>query len=190
MKSILCFILIFHSLHSFSFELRFDDGDYIQITTSQKTLIIDIPHGLSLLDSPRKLDLIEHLGQTHYRPGVRFILQGILKEQKIPPTYLVLDSRQDGFTSICDQIGRQGTARFLNEENEEVIKEVPVGESSTGCFGRCGPQCAGQLDRGTRYTQECLNHDTCHRSLGRQLGPCAEEFWKASYGFFFAPHCL
>ncbi len=87
-----------------------------------------------------------------------------------------------GFQDICEF---KGKARFAEYTFKEITirKEVQVGGDS--CLGACGKDCFGT---NRPYTQECLNHDLCHRDT-KNLIECHDELKKAFRGFIFAPDC-
>lgn len=76
---------------------------------------------------------------------------------------------------------------YYNIEDLWFTQKVMVGTVETSCFGRCGYGCGRRWK--TTYTQECLDHDLCHRETGENLGICTPYFLKAMSGFLFAPSC-
>jgi hypothetical protein len=181
------FFFISYSIHAFGFVQPFKPIGQLKVTLTQDNLHIQLSHNIVLAEQNKKL-LIQTL-KTSIHPGVRFILETILQEDTVKAFEKLYDIKNERFESICHLLGSYAQGIFRDESNRIVIRDVPVGEQSSGCYGRCGPQCGDHRDTGTRYTRECLNHDTCHRTLNSQLGPCSDEFWEAAYGFFRAPHC-
>lgn len=94
-------------------------------------------------------------------------------------------SRQ--YQMICNHVGRKKEGFYnIDGESSTFSEIVRVGDLASKCYGRCGFGCN---DKNPIYTQECLNHDICHRTTGENLGVCSDEFWQASKGFVFAPNC-
>jgi hypothetical protein len=93
------------------------------------------------------------------------------------------------FLSLCGFVGKERLTFF--ELNKTLYSSrVTVGEPNEKCLGRCGFGCAlmDPLNK-SNYTQECLDHDFCHRLMGQNLGVCAPYFRKAVPSFLFAPNC-
>ncbi|MCJ8276299.1 MAG: hypothetical protein MJK18_05625 [Bdellovibrionales bacterium] len=92
-----------------------------------------------------------------------------------------------GFLSICSSIGKRKMGFYDVDGNETIFsKSEIVGDKETRCYGRCGPGCN---DDSPTYTQECLNHDICHRETGENFGVCSDEWWSAAHGYLLAPLC-
>lgn len=87
---------------------------------------------------------------------------------------------------ICDKVGKPHGATY-SLDFLWVSKLVVVGDRKDKCIGRCGLGCGLW---GTTYTQQCLDHDLCHRDTGDNLGVCSGYFMKAVQGFLFGPNCF
>ena len=94
--------------------------------------------------------------------------------------------RHGGYRPICDRIGHITESQY-NIGEQTFIQSVLVGAPRTKCQGLCGVNCFGVFKR-KAYTQECLNHDVCHRETHDLLG-CFDELMKASSGFLFGKSC-
>lgn len=93
------------------------------------------------------------------------------------------DDSGGGYTMLCEEVGTEWDAMY-RVLDVDIIKTVIIGQPETDCYGRCGFGCGTPT-----YTQECLNHDACHRDTGENLGVCADYFWAAADGYLWAPPC-
>uniref|UniRef100_A0A7S4VHX5 DUF8213 domain-containing protein n=1 Tax=Alexandrium monilatum TaxID=311494 RepID=A0A7S4VHX5_9DINO len=91
---------------------------------------------------------------------------------------------------VCLLRGSEATATWTDSRGRGRM-ELTVGESrglEYGCMGRCGAGCHrdGPMDR---WTQDCLNHDTCSYMNGSTMGPfdsnCGDEFLAACDDYLF-----
>ena len=178
----------------FSFYLFFSFASVHEIPIgSQQTLFIEKNEDLSiyLLEqrtlTPVEKQIAKEILLKTQDDGLRFLLKGLLDHDFSEPFELLFDQNEKSYKSLCSSIGKQKSGSFTDEQDRRVTKAAVVGSPQSGCYGRCGSQCGNGNER--RYTQECLNHDLCHRTLDRQLGPCKDEFWAAAPGFFSAPNC-
>lgn len=156
-------------------------------------LYLENGHSLSIflleqrpLTNQEKL-IAREIQQKTKDEGIKFLIGGLIDHDFSDPFEFIYDRRAKSYRSICSSVGKARTGRFTDQNEQTITRTVTVGSNQSGCYGRCGSQC-GDGDN-TRYTQECLNHDLCHRTLDRQLGPCKDEFWLAAPGFFSAPQC-
>ncbi|MGH6837752.1 MAG: hypothetical protein ACREDT_02935 [Methylocella sp.] len=100
----------------------------------------------------------------------------------------------EGFKSICPEIGHIGEASFTLGKNF-YYKSVLVGPVcyKDPALGRCGRGGGPDFLIGwvQRFTQECLNHDECCEVSGKPppICGCAAAFDAAEDGFFKAPDC-
>ncbi len=93
------------------------------------------------------------------------------------------------FNLLCHKLKQKHTAYYtINNEFRTAL--VTVGDPQTQCIGRCGFGCPKKKTHPTQYTQECLNHDLCHRQTGENLGICSPHFWRAVDSYLFAPNCV
>jgi len=92
-----------------------------------------------------------------------------------------------GWTMICNLLGQKNMGKYTDGNDQEIAGEGIVGDKTKRCFGRCGAGCV-PYHLGT-YTQECFNHDLCHRTTGENWGICKDEFMIASDGYIHAPRC-
>jgi hypothetical protein len=92
-----------------------------------------------------------------------------------------------GWTEICELIGKKNVGKYTDGAESEIEGEAVVGDRNQRCFGRCGAGCVPY--RVGTYTQECFNHDLCHRTTGENWGICKDEFMMASDGYIHAPRC-
>jgi hypothetical protein len=89
---------------------------------------------------------------------------------------------------ICLTTGRTYTASFTSSSGVRTSKSVVAGSNwgtsvcgrgDYNCMGRCGAGCSG-----TKYTLDCLNHDTCSHEKCSTTGPfdsnCKDEYSAAS----------
>lgn len=90
------------------------------------------------------------------------------------------------YNMICESVGKMRLG-FYQLGEDWITEEVMVGEPATDCYGRCGRGCGDFSDH--TYTQECLDHDICHRQTGENLGVCKEFFLLAMTGYVTAPSC-
>ncbi len=104
----------------------------------------------------------------------------------LPATTL---SKKRNWTPICDQIGTLQEASFKANGENFTIQRI-IGDPKSKCAGRCGTGCFQAMQKvNRRYTQECFNHDMCHRIVGTIFGECADEFWAAVNGYSSALSC-
>jgi len=90
------------------------------------------------------------------------------------------------FSNICHLKGKEQMSSYTFKR--KVFSEsITVGQKSNGCMGLCGKNCNNTLGKDI-YTQECLDHDLCHRRTKSFLG-CFDELSKAVHGFFFGNTC-
>ncbi len=178
----------------FTFAIMFSFASIQEIPIgSQQSLFIEDDQTLSvyLLEqralTPEEKIIAKEIQLKIQNEGLRFLLEGLVDHDFTEPFEFSFDRQEKSYTSICGLIGKPWTGRFTDEQDRVVTKTTTVGSPQSGCYGRCGSQCGNGNER--RYTQECLNHDLCHRTLDRQLGPCKDEFWAAAPGFFSAPNC-
>lgn len=73
--------------------------------------------------------------------------------------------RTEDWTSLCDTIGNIAAACYPTSLWPPASNCESVLVGGRTCRGRCGTTCAG-LCTGTRYTQDCLNHDRCVEVYG------------------------
>lgn len=116
-----------------------------------------------------------------------------------PPGEVVDISFGDGsIESLCAITGDTTTGRYdtkkgkKEQQFEETAQVGPCYNELNECLGRCGSGCDGDaLVSSTvqRFTQDCLNHDLCRRSTGKNFGPCRDEWETAFNDFFDAPDC-
>lgn len=90
---------------------------------------------------------------------------------------------------ICNKIGKKIQGSYT--VGEKTIKSSAiVGLKKDKCAGRCGTGCFQIFQKKkSQYTQECFNHDLCHRQHGSLMGECGDEFWAAADGYRNAPDC-
>jgi hypothetical protein len=189
MKKIFFIILMVLSplVHSLEYHLYFDHQTRLEINGSDYYLEVRLTQELQLKDFHRELILAEIEMSPH--DGISFILEALLSSDIIEPFHKIIENRQSFHNSLCHKIGQTVQGIYIDQEGESRVQSTILGSPELGCPGRCGPQCGIRQLRRSQYTQECLNHDLCHRTLGYYLGPCLREYWLAVHSFFFAPHC-
>lgn len=124
----------------------------------------------------------------------QYVLDMFPENEEIP-SYLEVERKNNkdepepekGWTPICNLIGKKNIGTYSDGSDKVINGEATVGDRSTRCFGRCGAGCIPYY-MGT-YTQECFNHDLCHRITGENWGICKDEFMTASDGYMHAPRC-
>jgi len=98
-------------------------------------------------------------------------------------------SATTAYSSICEDIGSYKLACFpkqLFPYPDAQCEYVRVGGSD--CMGRCGSRCSG-LCSGTKYTEDCLNHDACVNRYHLTHRYCNFIFSYCSDDCFRAPDC-
>ena len=93
----------------------------------------------------------------------------------------------EDINSICGKIGYKRTACYPNPFFETKCERVLVGGKT--CSGRCGTGCRG-LCNGTKYTQDCLNHDRCTQIYGLTSYNCDSIFLACADDCSDAKDCI
>jgi hypothetical protein len=196
----LFFILTFFVMHATFAEvetLKFSSKRYISFTIESNHLV-GIENNLGRFTA---LDAIDLRAQflflnTKHKRLASFVLEMFPLDVEVPPqmelqriSFFNKDEEQPkkGWTEICELIGKKNVGRYTDGAEQEIVGEAIVGDRTKRCFGRCGAGCV-PLHVGT-YTQECFNHDLCHRTTGENWGICKDEFMLASDGYIHAPRC-
>jgi hypothetical protein len=189
MKKIISFLILLLSpnLYSFEYSYQIDFGTRIDVYYLEDSLIVKVTGRLDMNEDYRQQILIEAQNSTH--EGLNFILQAMASSDSLEPFTQIIDDRQSFHQSLCHKIGQSVQGIYIDQSGQRVVQSTILGSPELGCPGRCGPQCGLDRINRSQYTQECLNHDLCRRTLGKYLGPCSREFWLAVHSFFFAPNC-
>lgn len=89
-------------------------------------------------------------------------------------------------TSLCHKYSKEHDGSYVYKGKKYVLSAV-VGDSKSKCTGLCGKDCKKGIGKNI-YTQECFDHDLCHRKTNSFFG-CLGELIRAIPGFFFGEEC-
>lgn len=171
--------------------LRLQRGKYVSIKLNKD--ISQIDH-LKFYSSKRKITrrnkrYLKRLKKLKNQPKEYYqTLEALLSlptSQKFSEAAIISEHSLKKFNNICHLKGKKHLGSYTYKKKRYEFETI-VGSKDNGCMGMCGKDC---LSVGKPiYTQECFDHDLCHRKTKSFFG-CFDELVSAMHGFFFGTRC-
>lgn len=99
---------------------------------------------------------------------------------------LLKNVKRKSYQRICHFEGAVHEASYIFV-GKSYSQLATVGSPKDNCMGLCGKYCKKGVGKDI-YTQECFDHDLCHRKTKSFFG-CFGELVRAIPGFFFGDDC-